>query len=354
MKRGLGLTALAAAVFLLPAGCLLAVPVLFAAPAASACTGSGPAVGVTTGPLPATVAGYPADPSLTGAAAIMQAAKDAGLDQRAQTIGVMVSMGESGLTPVDHGDVAGPDSVGWFQQRDPWGPRADRLDAYRSAAMFFTGGQGGQAGLADIPGWQTMTPTAAAHAVQRNADPNYYTPFWDKAVQVVAALADVPVTVTPGAGGQTCTAPGAGVPVTAGGWVKPAVGTLSSGFGSRINPVTGAVEHHNGQDIAAPCGTPIYAAHDGDVIKAGTSSGFGDAIFIDHGVVDGRALVTWYGHEYPDGIEVAVGDHVKAGQEIGKVGANGQATGCHLHFEVHVDGVPVDPVPFMAAVGAPL
>lgn len=350
MKRGLGLTALAAAVFLLPAGCLLAVPVLFAAPAASACTGAGPAVGVTTGPLPATVAGYPADPSLAGAAAIMQAAKDAGLDRRAQTIGVMVSMGESSLTPVDHGDAVGPDSVGWFQQRDPWGPRADRLDAYKSATMFFTGGRGGQAGLADIPGWESMAPTAAAHAVQRNADPNYYTPFWDPATAVVAALADVPVTVTPGAGGQTCTAAGPDLPVAPGSWVKPATGVLTSGFSQRINPVTGQPEFHLGQDIAAACGTPIYAAHDGDVIKAGVSSGFGHAIFIDHG----GGLQTWYGHEYADGVEVTVGQHVVAGQEIGKVGADGQATGCHLHFQVMQDGTAIDPVPFMAAHGAPL
>jgi murein DD-endopeptidase MepM/ murein hydrolase activator NlpD len=104
------------------------------------------------------------------------------------------------------------------------------------------------------------------------------------------------------------------------------------------------------------CGTPIYAAHDGDVIKAGPATGFGDAIFLDNGVdaVTGAAIVTWYGHEFADGIEVHVGDHVKAGQEIGKVGSNGQSTGCHDHFEVHVNGVAVDPVPFMAAHGAPL
>lgn len=345
---------LAAALFLLPAGCLLAEPAVFGAPPAQACTGTGAAaVGVSTGPLPAAVAGYSGD-QLANAAAIMQAAKDKGLDQRAQTIGVMTAMGESALHEIAYGDIAGPDSRGLFQQRDPWGPLSVRMDPYGSAVMFLTGGQGGQAGLDDIPGWEQLTPTAAAHAVQRNADPNYYTKYWDPAVAVVAALAGVPVTVTPGAGDQTCTAPGAGVPVGSGGWVKPTVGVLTSGFAARINPVTGVLEHHNGQDIAAACGTPIWAAHDGDVIKAGPSAGFGDAIFIDHGVVDGHAIITWYGHEFPDGIEVHVGDHVTAGQEIGRVGSNGQSTGCHDHFEVHVDGVPVDPVPFMAAHGAPL
>jgi hypothetical protein len=346
VKRAGWMLALA---FGLPFLLVLGIAVLFAKPEAQACTG-GAAVGVTTGPLPAAVAGYKADPSLTGAAAIMQAAKDAGLDQRAQTIGVMTAMGESSLTPVDHGDAVGPDSLGWFQQRDPWGPREARLDAYRSATMFFTGGQGGQPGLADIPGWEAMTPTAAAHAVQRNADPYYYTKFWDAAVAVVAALADVPVTVTPGTGGQVCTdQPPGQLPVAPGAWVRPNAGALSSGYGPRWGTF------HYGQDFAAPCGSPNYAAHDGTVVlvaynNAPPATGYGTLVAIEHG----GGVVTRYAHAYNQDVLVHVGDRVKAGQEITRVGSYGDSTGCHLHFEVQINGQFTDPAVFLREHGVPL
>lgn len=323
------------------------------AQASSSCGQAGPAVTAQVSNVPGgSVAGY-SGPQLAGAAEIMKAAADAGLDVKAQTIGVMTSMGESGLTPVNHGDLAGPDSLGWFQQRAPWGPADARLDPYRSATMFFTGGQGGQPGLISVTGWETMQPTLAAHAVQRNADPYYYTKYWDPAVKVVQALAGTSVQVTGvavGAGSQVCTgqAPGAVAPGP-GGWTVPARGTLSSGFGYRGATSVSPAEFHAGQDIAAPCGTPIYAAAAGTVISSGSASGFGDWIRIDHG----GGLITVYGHMFPQDLMVHVGDKVTSGQQISRVGKNGEATGCHLHFEVH-DPNPIDPVSFMAAHGAPL
>ena len=105
---------------------------------------------------------------------------------------------------------------------------------------------------------------------------------------------------------------------------------------------------HYGEDMAAPWGTPFYAAGDGIVIHAGPLSGYGNAIMIQHGNGD----VTVYGHE--EKVLVTVGERVKAGQLIGLVGSLGQSTGPHLHFEVRVggeNGEKVDPVPWMADHG---
>jgi murein DD-endopeptidase MepM/ murein hydrolase activator NlpD len=101
---------------------------------------------------------------------------------------------------------------------------------------------------------------------------------------------------------------------------------------------------HYGLDLAAPWGTPFYAAGDGIVIHAGPTSGYGNAIMIQHPNGD----VTVYGHEQK--VLVTVGEKVKAGQLIGLVGALGQATGPHLHFEVRVggeNGEKIDPLPWL-------
>jgi hypothetical protein len=128
------------------------------------------------------VAGY-CQSELENAAYIIEAAKSLGIGPHTQTVGVMTAIGESGLVNLDHGDSAGPDSRGLFQQRDngAWGTYAQRMDPVTSATMFFDK-------LVSIPGWQTMTPTEAAHAVQVNADPNHYAKYWTRAKAVVQGL----------------------------------------------------------------------------------------------------------------------------------------------------------------------
>ncbi|NIL78415.1 peptidoglycan DD-metalloendopeptidase family protein [Rhodococcus sp. B10] len=131
----------------------------------------------------------------------------------------------------------------------------------------------------------------------------------------------------------------------------------TSPFGPRINPVTGEDEGHQGQDYSAPAGTPIYAATDGTVVKAGPASGFGNWIIIDT-TVDGQSVSTVYGHMNDDGVDVTEGQTVAAGDPIGKVGNDGQSTGPHLHFEVWPGtrlasgSNAVDPVAWLAASGA--
>lgn len=138
------------------------------------------------------------------------------------------------------------------------------------------------------------------------------------------------------------------MPLPAGTWVK------TSGFGIRVHPVTGETKLHTGVDLAALEGTHILAAADGRVVSAGPAAGYGNLILIQH-TVGGRTLVTGYAHMYADGIHVAVGDKVAAGQYIADVGVAGYSTGPHLHFEVRPGGpnaAPIDPEPWLSAHGA--
>ncbi|MCL4424356.1 MAG: peptidoglycan DD-metalloendopeptidase family protein [Firmicutes bacterium] len=116
-------------------------------------------------------------------------------------------------------------------------------------------------------------------------------------------------------------------------YVWPTVGQITSGFGWRPG------EFHYGVDIAAPTGTPILAADSGTVVRAEWYAGYGKMIVIDHG---GGKVKTVYGHLSV--ILVDVGDTVEKGELIGKVGNTGRSTGPHLHFEIRIDGNPVNPL----------
>jgi murein DD-endopeptidase MepM/ murein hydrolase activator NlpD len=122
----------------------------------------------------------------------------------------------------------------------------------------------------------------------------------------------------------------------------PAPGSITSGFGWRVHPIFGTQRFHAGVDINAPCGAPIWAAEAGNVISSGWHGGYGETIIVDHG--DG--LSTLYAHQ--SARQASVGQQVSRGQRIGTVGTTGWSTGCHLHFEVRVNGSPVDPVPYLS------
>jgi murein DD-endopeptidase MepM/ murein hydrolase activator NlpD len=117
----------------------------------------------------------------------------------------------------------------------------------------------------------------------------------------------------------------------------PLEGRVASSFGQRQDPINGEGAFHAGIDIDAPIGTPIRAAADGDVTEASMVAGYGREIILDHG----HDVVTLYGHL--SAIAVVVGQHVTRGQVIGYVGQSGRATGPHLHYEVRVHKVPVNP-----------
>ncbi len=117
----------------------------------------------------------------------------------------------------------------------------------------------------------------------------------------------------------------------------PVEGPIASGFGVREDPINGEGAFHSGIDIDAPIGTPVRAAADGDVTEASMNSGYGREVILNHG----HDLLTVYAHL--SAFAVFVGQHVARGQIIGYVGESGRATGPHLHYEVRVHNVPVNP-----------
>ena len=128
---------------------------------------------------------------------------------------------------------------------------------------------------------------------------------------------------------------------SSGGLIMPVAGVFSSPFGWRTDPISGFRSFHPGQDIAAPWGTPIYAATSGVVSIAGWVSGYGNYTCINRD----PSFATCYGHQ--SAIFVSVGQSVSQGQHIGNVGSTGYSTGPHLHFEVRINGQVVDPLPYL-------
>jgi murein DD-endopeptidase MepM/ murein hydrolase activator NlpD len=121
----------------------------------------------------------------------------------------------------------------------------------------------------------------------------------------------------------------------------PIEGRVASSFGQREDPINGEGAFHPGMDIDAPWGTPVRAAGDGDVTGSNLGAGYGRQVVLDHG----HDLLTLYGHL--SSIAVVPGQHVTRGQVIGFVGQTGRATGPHLHYEVRVHNVPVNPHKFL-------
>jgi murein DD-endopeptidase MepM/ murein hydrolase activator NlpD len=118
----------------------------------------------------------------------------------------------------------------------------------------------------------------------------------------------------------------------------PCNGPITSSFGERVHPILGYVRFHGGIDFGDDYGSPIFAANPGVVIFSGWYSGYGDAVIIDHG----GGVTTLYGHSSE--LYVSEGETVQRGQAIAAIGSSGFSTGPHLHFEVRVNGEPVDPI----------
>ncbi len=119
--------------------------------------------------------------------------------------------------------------------------------------------------------------------------------------------------------------------------IWPVKGWLTSTFGYRTSPFTGRREMHKGLDIATRSGTPIIAPADGLVVFSGREGGFGNMVMVDHGY----GITTRYGH--CSSIDVKLGQKVKRGDIIARVGNTGRSTGPHVHYEVAVNGVSVNP-----------
>jgi murein DD-endopeptidase MepM/ murein hydrolase activator NlpD len=262
---------------------------------------------------------------------------------RAAEIAVATAIVESVLrnhdTKVDH------TSLGVFQQQDWWGTDEQRLDPAWSTARFY------QALLA-VDNWNTMPPGEAAQAVQVSAFPDEYAKRMGEAKSIVATLwgnaepLPVPDDIDLGGDGT------AELPeiVCLGGnglWVAPFNGTptVTSWYGPRKSPTTGASTDHKGVDFDSATNDPIFAVAAGFVAFRGQMGSCGNGIMIDHG-----DAVTLYCHMVRQSPLNAT-DVVSAGQEIGQVGSTGASSGPHIHFGVTVEGQPVDPVVFMLERG---
>lgn len=124
-------------------------------------------------------------------------------------------------------------------------------------------------------------------------------------------------------------------------WPVPGYTRITSKYGMRTHPITGVYKLHTGVDIGAPEGANFIAANDGTVVKASYNSAYGNMVIIDHG----GGISTLYAHGSE--ILVQVGDVVKRGDAILKVGSTGYSTGAHAHFEVRIKGVTTDPMPYI-------
>ena len=122
----------------------------------------------------------------------------------------------------------------------------------------------------------------------------------------------------------------------------PCEGVITSNFRYRINPVTGKRAFHAGIDIGAPMYTKIYAPIDGTVVFSGWRGGYGNTVILDHG----QGVTSRYAHASK--LVVKVGQQVKRGDKIALMGSTGQSTGSHLHYEIRVDGVAIDPLKYLA------
>lgn len=246
------------------------------------------------------------------------------------------------------------DSLGLFQMRPAsgWGTVAELMDPEYQARAFFGGPSGPNGGsprgLLEISGWQLLDPGEAAQAVEVSAFPDRYQNYEPVAEAILTALTRPQPT---GASGASPTVPETSrvvFPLPTGTY------TTSDSFGPRIDPYTGEHRFHAGSDLPAAAGTPILAIADGVVTFAGERGTYGGLIIIEH-TVGGQRVASYYAHMYPDGIHVAVGNSVAAGQHIGDVGSAGKSTGPHLHLEIHpggASGPAVDALVWLAEHGA--
>lgn len=228
------------------------------------------------------------------------------------------------------------DSLGIFQQRagGAWGTPQQIMDI-RLSTLNFLGAAGRPAtapGIRQIEGRDTMDEGTLAQTVQVSAYPDRYAFYKNAAKAIIDAMGTV-----------TC-----GGDVAKGSYRLPVAKenfAITSPFGYRSHPLFGVAKFHEGIDISGGhiAGTSIVAVADGTVTFAGPKGGYGNYVCIAH---DAHTQ-SCYAHMYDGQYYVKTGDHVPAGHTIGLVGSAGWSTGAHLHFEIRIDGDPVDPVVFL-------
>lgn len=275
--------------------------------------------------------------------------------QRGLVIAIATAYAESTLTVLDHGDAAGPDSRGLFQQRAPWGPLKVRMDPAGSARLFYNA-------LKDTKGWKTMALADAAYEVQK-FDPSLKYRYAEletfataTVVRALAGASTPPTTDGPG----TRTSPTQPLQARAAKLAGPdpavsekrvwPVSKQYSGNNFGAKGSMWSLGYHTGVDFGAPSGTKIHAAHAGKVVEIGDSGAYGISAVIGWKDASGRTWNTRYAH-MSERYANEVGQTVAAGVVIGTVGATGNVTGPHLHFELIPDDTnyahAINPIPWL-------
>ena len=126
----------------------------------------------------------------------------------------------------------------------------------------------------------------------------------------------------------------------------PVIGHLTGTFGERMDPFSGEGAFHTGVDIAGQYGDSVRVAADGMVVEAGEHPGYGRLVIVDHGF----GITTYYGHL--SSLHVQVGQQLKRGESVGNVGVSGRSTGPHVHYEVRINGAPVNPMRYLRQASA--
>jgi murein DD-endopeptidase MepM/ murein hydrolase activator NlpD len=121
----------------------------------------------------------------------------------------------------------------------------------------------------------------------------------------------------------------------------PVKGQITCSFGDRLDPFSGEGEFHRGVDISANYGDPIHVTADGVVVAAETRTGYGRLVVVDHGF----GTTTWYGHL--SGFNVTAGQEIHRGDVLGYAGTSGRATGPHVHYEIRLNGAPINPFRYL-------
>jgi len=195
----------------------------------------------------------------------------------------------------------------------------------------------GTVGLSHAASAAADAPAPAPLAVAASADADAAAPvpqaFAERQAALQATLADA------GAVSARLAAQGK--------FFRPTLGDIGSGWGMRLHPILKVLKMHEGVDVGAPCNAPVWAVLDGTVAATGYGSSSGNYIKVDHGIVNGRHLITESLHL--NKISVAVGQRVARGEQIGLSGTTGLSTSCHVHLALWIDGVNSDPQPYLEA-----
>ncbi len=273
----------------------------------------------------------------TNAGIVIDIVRGQNLPPRAAVIAMATAIQESGLHNVKHGDAAGPDSRGLFQQRASWGPESVRMDPAGATKLFL-------AALVKVPAWDVLPLGVAAQAVQRSADPlgRWYQQHEAEATAIVDSYKPA-----------GCSVPASG-PGQPGNPLVPCKPPITQGYGPTtftVEPAAHGFPHfHGGKDLACPEGTTVRnIEYAGKAHVTISNQGYGNHVDVEIQAPSGHY---WARYAHLATVAVQDGQTVNVGEILGTEGSTGASTGPHLHFGVYQNGTTendtIDPSGWLA------